>query len=456
VLRRRLLAGAAAAPLAAALQGCGAAAGRLQDDTIRLQRSRVAGLDAQEYQWARTAWRYIENNTDYTSGLVNGVDRRPLFTAWNAGDAIAATLAARELRIIDNHEFERRMSRLLGFLGSMDLSDGKLPNKAYNSATGKMVGFDNRNADIGWSAIDAGRLLLWLRIVGQRVPRLREYADKAVLRWSFCEVIDDCGRLQGTSRGGNGQLQRYQEGRLGYEQLAAAGYAAWGFDTTRSAALPALETVNILGLPIRYDARDPRTTGAAAPVLTMPYVLAGLEFGWQAPGGSTSLREPAQQVFRVQEQRWRREGQWTARSDYQSLEAPFSVLDSVYASGYAWNTIGGDGKEYERLALVNTRAAFGMRALWPGEYTRRLVESVQYLYDADRGWYEGRFEQGGAPHALHTLSTNAAVLEALAYQVRGPAWSNEPQPPGLFEQQTSDPFGRLGRCWPSERGGCKG
>ena len=451
MLKRRSFAAGGAAAL---LGGCGAVARGIDTASSTGAAKASPGLTAQQSQWARTAWRFVENNTDDASGLVNGMDRVPTFTAWTAGDAIAATVAAFELQVIDAREFDLRLSRLLGFLATMDLSQGKLPNKVYNSVTGKMVGFENRPDDIGWSAVDIGRLLLWLRIAGQRHPRFQEYADQAVLRWTFCDVIDDCGRLQGTARA-NGQVQRYPEGRLGYEQLAGAGYAAWGFDARGATGLPALETVNILGLPVRFDARDPRTTGAQAPVLTMPYVLSGIELGWVAPDGSTGLRDLAATVQRVQEERWRRERLVTARTDYQLREAPYVVLDSVYASGYAWNTVGTDGREYEKLAQVSTRAAFGLWALWPGEYADVLAGNVRFLFDPDRGWYEGRFEQGGGPNTTLTLSTNAAILETLLFKAKGVLYDRDGPKPGLFQVRTGDAFNRVGRCWPSERGACR-
>lgn len=446
--RRAFLAGSAALA-AAALGGCGVVARSREPSATAIP---VAEPVSDERQWARTAWRYVENNTDYDTGLVGGMDRVPVFTTWNAADALAAVVCARELGLIDAREFDLRLSRLLGFLGTMDLSGGQLPNKAYQAVTGKMVGFDGNPNDIGWSAGDIGRLLLWLKIVGQRHRQHAEYADKVVLRWTFCDVIDDCGALQGATRNG-GQVQRYQEGRLGYEQLAAAGYAAWGFDTRVSGSWANSRVANVYGLPIRHDARDPRTSGAPSAVFTMPYVLMGLELGWRPPGGSGDVKALAELVYQVQEERWRRERQLTARSDYQTRQAPYVVLDSVYGNGYAWNTIGGDGKEYEQLALVSTRSVFGMAALWPGEYTGLLMNAVRYLYDPDRGWFEGRMEAGGGPQSNITLSTNAAVLESLLYRAKGPLYAPEARP-GFFDIRTADVFQRLNRCTPKERAAC--
>ena len=447
-MKRRMVL-AAAAQSATLLAGCGLVTRR--DSTASgLTRSSVR---TREHQWARTAWRYVENNADPETGLAGGSDRSTVFTVSNMADHLAAIVCAHELDVIDAREFDQRLSRVLGFLGGMDLSGGLLPNKAYHALTGKPVNFEGRQADMGWSAIDIGRLLIWLKITGQRYPQFQEYADKAVLRWNFCQVINECGTLYGATRN-NSQLNRYQEGRFGYEQLAAAGYAAWGFTASDAASFKNTHIVRVDGVDLLQDVRDDRS-GVPSPVLSMPFMLMGIELGWTVPGSPHSglLREQAQRLYRAQEQRWRREKQLTARSDWQSRDAPWVVLDSVFAAGYAWNTVGGDNKEYENLALVNTRAAFALAALWPGEYAERLIEGVRFLFDPDRGWYEGRLEAGGGPLANITLATNAAVLEVLLYQAKGPLLT-VPGQPGHFAWRDGNVFARLERCLPSERAGC--
>ncbi|PLR29056.1 hypothetical protein CYR32_21265, partial [Chimaeribacter coloradensis] len=52
------------------------------------------------------------------------------------------------------------------------------------------------------------------------------------------------------------------------------------------------------------------TTYTPAVVTNTPYVLGGLEYGWQTPGNDTTLlsaqRQRAQNIYRVQEQRWQK------------------------------------------------------------------------------------------------------------------------------------------------------
>lgn len=451
--------------LSTLITGCGVVSRGLEHAQEATQHTGTIGrygkLTPREMEWAKTAWRYVQNNTNSNSGLVNGSDRQPLFTIWQAGDYLAALVSAREIGLIDEQEFDMRLSYLLGFLAGMDLSEGKLPNKAYNAITGKMVNFSNQPGDIGSSAVDIGRLLMWMKITGQRYPKFQEYLDKVALRWSYCDVIDNCGQLFGTSRT-NGKTSKYQEGRLGYEQLASAGFAVWGFNTSISGNIPKTETINILDIQLHYDARDARATGAQTPILTMPHVFMGMELGWRNPAverfgyriDDPTSRQLADEVYLVQEARYRKERVFTARSDYQLRVPPYHVLNSIFVAGYPWNTIGDNGEEYEKLSLVSTRAAFGMWALWPTAYTDQLVEVVQSMYDKERGWFEGRLETSGAPQQNITLSTNAAVLEVLLFKLKGQLYSPEPVP-GYFQIQLADVFLKLNHCLPSERPICE-
>ena len=59
----------------------------------------------------------------------------------------------------------------------------------------------------------------------------------------------------------------------------------------------------------------------------------------------------------------------TARADFSLTQAPWHVEDTVWGNGYAWNTLGDDGKYYPRLAQVTTKAVFVLWTLWETEYT---------------------------------------------------------------------------------------
>ena len=326
-----------------------------------------------------------------------------------------------------------------------------------------MIDFSNQPSETGWSALDIGRLLVWLKVLAARYPEYSEYIDKAVLRWNFCDVVDKCGTLYGGSKA-NDEIQLYQEGRLGYEEYAASGYQLWGFDTRDASDFQPYEMTRVLGIDIPIDGRDARVTGTYAPILTVPYTLHGLEFNWDSLGHllnidgvhtNREMADIAQRVYEVQEARYIDEKVFTARTDHQLGKPPYFLYDSIFAAGYPWNTIADDGSSHDDLALVSTRAAFGMWALWHTEYTDRLMLVIKELYDPERGWYEGRYERTGGHEKTFTASTNAMVLEALLYKVQGKLYQ-EALEPSHGQLLLHEVFRRPAQqCFPPERPICE-
>jgi len=375
-----------------------------------------------ELDWAKTAWKYFQNNTTGGTGIANALDKTPLATAWSIGDYLAALIAARELNILPEQEFTDRTLRVVQFLNDMKLFEQKLPNLYYNTQTGEPVNAGNSLGSAGWSAMDIGRLLVWLRIAAQRLPALAEYIEKSVLRWSFCEIVDGDGSLYAARKTGD-KIEVQQEGRLGYEEYAALGFQAWGFGTRQASRLQPFGKARIEGIEVFYDSRDSRQSNTFAPVVTLPHVLMGMEFNWErpdaAPAEERTLSGLAQQVYDVQEARYRKQHILTARSDHPLDRKPAFVYDTIFLAGYPWNTLAADGTLVAYEALVSTRAAFGMWALWKTDYTETLIQATSMLRDPARGWYEGRFERTGGPEMTLSSTTNATVLEAILFTKTG-------------------------------------
>lgn len=414
---------------------------------------RIGPLTDGEQTWAKTAWRYITNNTSGATGLVNSVDRYPATTLWQIGDYLAALVAARELKLIERNEFDHRLSDVLGFLNKMPLLPNGLPNRVYNTQSGAMSNYANQPGAIGTSAVDMGRLLIWLHVIGERYPEYSEYVDRAVLRWNVCDLIGPDGALYATRMEGTRPI-RTAEIRPGYDQYAATGFRLWGIRSAGPDAGP-IADIYADGVRVYIDARDPRQTGVTNALVSQPWLLSGIEFGWRGAGGDRlgalagkpDIKAQAEAVYRAQEARWRRDGILTARTDHQLNQPPYFVYDSVFANGYAWNTVGDDGRSYPQVALVATRAAFGLWVLWDTAFTTRLMRSIEALSDADRGWYEGRYEATGAYDTSITLSTNTAVLEALLYKSSGRLVPLD-QRADYFSRRMTDVFSGIASCLP--------
>lgn len=208
---------------------------------------------------------------------------------------------------------------------------------------------------------------------------------------------------------------------------------------------------------LAVDDRDPRTTWQPVALSTLPAMLPGLEFGWQPPGVpeevQKAMRERAEGIWLSQKTRWTQDKVLTARADFSLTQAPWHVEDTVWGNGYAWNTLGDDGKYYPRLAQVTTKAVFVLWTLWETEYTDALMAVTTHLNDPQRGWFEGRVEATGDVNATLTLSTNAMVLEALFYKHNaGPLFKNGlADDNSYFAHRATDEFNPPRRCLPGER-----
>ena len=415
------------------LQGCGliyqgvqsGVAGVNQSQLLR--QGRHGELSEQELAWANTAWRYFSNNTQLATGLVNSIDNYPTMDMTSLADYLIALQAAKQFELISSREHDERLTMAIDFLTNMPLTRQGVPNKVYSTSNRGMVNYANQSAELGWSAIDIGRLLIALAITKQNNPQFAEYIDKGVLRWNFCSLVSDEGELYGGNISQD-QVQPYQEGRLGIEEYASYGYLDWGIIPHRNISLEPYEVITINGIDLLFDGRDPRFTDVLRPVFSTPYLWLGLEFNWDdiddlsssdASHSNPALAAMADSVYLVQQSRWQQERIYTARGEHVVSGAPYFVYDAIYALGTPWITVAEDGSSHDELALVSTRVAFQMWALWKTDYTEKLLTLVQEMYHPQRGWYEGRYERSSAYEKSITLKTNAGVLEALLYKQVG-------------------------------------
>lgn len=467
MLRRLSRFGAAALCFATiAIAGCGVAGRALQGRSATAGTAaspRTSGdcgpaaagvLSAEEREWADAAWRYVETNTNATTGLVNGADQRAVATMWDVADAIAALVSARELGLIDRCTFDRRFGPLVAFLNNMPIVDNIAPNRWYDAAKGTMIDAAQKPSVVGWSAMDLGRLMVWLRIVEARYAEWSPYIGRAISRWNYCAIVDACGTINRGVHTGPFTNRLEQDGRLGYEEYAAAGFAIWRFETGKALQLDPVEDISVEGVPLLRDARDAAPNLARAPLTTTPFAAYEMEIGGTLSHPDAGrYREVGRAVAEAQYQRYRRQGIMTARGGRPLVTPPWHVFDSVWAEGYAWNSIDPSGGSAPHFALLSTASVFELWAAYPDDVAQKMVDLMCSLRDAQRGFYAGRFERTGGVDTTITLRTNAAVLESLMYRRLGVIYKPAAEP-GWFEVQSRDEFFRPGRCLPGEERRC--
>lgn len=396
---------------------------------VRPYNSRFGALNAREMQAAKIAWHYFETFTQPTTGLANSVGNYPSTTLWDTASYIAAIIAAYELCIIEKPEFDNRMFKLMTTFKRLSLFRNELPNKVYHTKTAQKVDYTNKPGEIGYSALDIGRFLVWMRILKNRYPYFSNTIDSILLQWDFSNVITKEGLLRGARIDKKTGATLYmQEGRLGYEEYAAKGFALWGFRPMLAHRAEPYMTARIFGVPVPYDGRDPRIFHAQNYVVTEGYILDGLELNFDMPHDDSSndmihsdgwRAEFADRIYLVQQNRHKETGFLTARSEHNVKGAPYFTYDTIFSDGYAWNTVTPRGDYAPNHAAVSSKAAMGLWALWETDYTDALFDAIIELFDPQKGMYEGLYEHGQGKIEIFTANNNGIILTALLYKVQG-------------------------------------
>jgi len=373
-------------------------------------------LTTDELQAAQTAWRYIQNNTDPNTGLVNSVDGFASTTLWDQGSYLLGLVSAQKLGVIDTVEFRDRALKFLNGLEALPLFDDRLPNKVYNTATLAMVDYENSDVagGIGWSALDIARMLMGLDALRRHDPGFAEPVARVVSTWKLDAMVDD-GVLMGARIGKDGP-ERVQEGRIGYEQYAARAAALFGLDTLGVArATPVMQWTRVPGVKLGADGRAFSDYGAITPVVSEPYILMALEIGLDG-----EARLLARRVYEAQRARFKRQGIVTAVSEDHIDQAPHFLYASVTGNGRDWAVLDEHGTRFDGLRTLSTKAAIAWSVLFDDAYADQLRDSVAALAHPNQGWHAGRYETTGQDNTALTLNTNAVILEAMHYITAGP------------------------------------
>jgi hypothetical protein len=370
---------------------------------------------------ARTAWTFVANNTQASTGLAKAHDTFQFVTVWDIASLIAATYSAHELGIIDDAAYDGRIKKILATLTTVPLFDGAGFNRFYDSQTGQMVAadFTPSSTGFGWSDTDIGRLLIWLRVLSVNQPQYATQAAAIVKRLNMSRLISG-GTLQGEDIDpATGAKVNFAETGLGYEQYAAAGFALWSVRAANSLN-PTLnaQPVDILGVTVSVDKRG------TARLISEPYVMMGLEIGWYAP----QLHDQAQAILSAQQARYDKTGIVTIVTEDALPDPPyFFYYYSLYHSGKTFVVEGPDyGSFVDQPRWVSSKAAFAWRALFPTDYTLVAFNAVQAAAIPGDGWGAGVYEGSLKPTGDASLNTAAVILESALYHQRGQPFLSQP------------------------------
>ena len=367
----------------------------------------------EELKYARIAWKYVENNFNEKTGLTAAAHHYPSGALWDWANGVFAIYAARKFDIIDQDRFEEMMTKFITGMDKMELFNNELPNKTYNTNLAKMVDYANRvkKDGIGWSAADMARLLSSLNLIEQCEENLAPQIEKLLLRYRYCRILSIDGNMYGGNYI-NERVQVTQEALTGYEEYLARGYQRWGHNADEAASYKHSKLVNIYGYDVPTDTR-PFFINL---VESEPFLYLGFEYGLSDPQTGKFVYN----VFKVQEERYKRTGQMTAMTEDNIDVSPYFLFNNIYTDGELWKTVNQHGEDYDEYKTVSTKAAIGMSYIMNTDYTHKLFNYIKNNYDPEKGYYAGIYEKRPGPNKALTLNTNAVVLEAMLSAKMGP------------------------------------
>ena len=361
---------------------------------------------------ARAAWRMIEGMYHPATGLVNAQPDWAYPTTWDVASGLAAFYAARGLGFITDAEYKKRVSTALGTLEQARLYNGIAYGRNYDAKTGELVGPDQKPHPngTGYSAIDVGRLLAVLAIIARQDPELADAAAKVAKRVDARRIVRDGYMIGEEIDAKTRKAHNYQEGRVGYEQYSASGFALWNLRVDNALKLRNnLRKANVLGIPVPGDRRGlDRLTSE-------PFILHGLELGFDP-----EFREAAWQTLAAQAQRYSRQGKMTMVSEDAISKPPYYFYYyCVLCSNKPFVVnVHSPGVNLTEPRWISTKAAYAWHALMPSKFTWDAIEAVQPAL-AQKGWATGVYEGNGKSTETFSLNTAAIILEATLYRKTG-------------------------------------
>jgi hypothetical protein len=367
-------------------------------------------LSAEEKKFYRdvaaSAWSFLEANYKPATGLVSATADWQNTTIWDVGGQFLAFRAAKELGFLPPDEFDKRMRRALTTLEKAPLYRNIAYNKTYSTTTGAL----GEGGAHGYAATDLGRFLLALKIISTNEPQLKDQIERVVKRIDMSKIVKD-GYLYGMLQGSRGQPWSFQEGRIGYEQYVARGFAEWGADVSNALDVKKNgRPKKVYGVQILEDTRWQDR------LLSEPFVLYGLELGLSGDYGDLAAN-----VLKAQQARFDSTGKMTIVTEDASTVPPhYFYYYCVYCSGKPFSIdVSTPGKTLDGPRWVSTKAAFGWNAIMPSDYTKKAVEFVAAAKDPTKGWASGVLEDSRQSTRSWDINTAAVLLEVAQYQLRG-------------------------------------
>lgn len=383
----------------------------LSKDFPPLPQARELTFD--EAVWARVAWQYFINNTQL-NGLVNAEDKQPWFSLWSSGSYLLATISARQLNIISTQEFDQRIAAALTILSELPLLPSQLPASAWRADTLEPLGTESA------PPVDVARLLVPLQILQWRYPQHAFAVSELLARWRLADLLQ-ANAPQNATLPVTRWVMRDDDRRSSYGYRLYAAMMLRMINTPAGLAVSqppdGIKMVEIDGVSVPDEGlRTP--WGKQPSLMSLPYLLSGLELGFDARSGEIAWR-----IMQIQQQRTGESSRRPAISTDYAEQAPDFVNAQPGAQPLPRSEQTAEDDTLPQASLTDrplssTRSAFSWYALFRNSWSEAQRQHMLPMLEPGRGWKAG-FNPDNSVNAHIDADTNAVVLESLTYISHG-------------------------------------
>ena len=359
-----------------------------QQGSLVVDRSYWLGL-------ANNAWKYFQPGVgvDSSSGLHSAGLGYPYFTDWDLGVYIQATIDANQLGILSSSGIwgaDSRISLIMNFLQTRQLSSNSLPFVWYKAANGNPYVTDEQNA------ADAGQLLVALNNLKVFRPDLADTINNIVLNRTNYEPLEKA-------------VDALANSKNLYDYYVATGFAS--FWPSRFSTLAGSILNNIVSAPAvsTYGVTLPSAKLMGEPLLLSVFNLAP----------NVKLDGLADQIYFAHEARYTATGKYVAFSEGNTgLDNPSYVYEWVVKEdGSTWVIDDIAQAPVAISPIIYFKTAIGLLALHDTSFTENMASYLESKLPSPSSGYSDGVDESGRVDTSEIDKTNGMVIGAALYAI---------------------------------------
>ncbi len=341
---------------------------------------------------------------------MNAQDGAPWFSLWSTGSYLLAAVSAYRLDVITRDEFDERISQALFALGELPLTPDGLPAAYYRGDKQEILGKPES------SAIGVGRLLMALQVLLWHYPQHAPAVNALLSHWHLDALFVQAKNTNAALAVRHWVIPT-DEPRDSFGYRTYASHTLRFINTTAGLAVTqppeGQSMIDIDGIMVPDEGlRTP--WGKQPSLVSLPWLLTGLELGFDAQSGEVAWR-----IMQIQQRRHSlRVRKPPISTDYAEQAPDFATAIPERQPQRAPGETAYDKAAPERTAITSTRSAFAWYALFRNGWSEALRQQVQPLLVPGKGWQRG-LNLNNSVNNVIDADTNAVVLESLAYIAGG-------------------------------------